>query len=141
MMERETTIDEEIRLQRMRETGEINTIEDILLCQSLFPLYLQLYKKDNLDPELLQALEAPDGAVDLDGEYDAAVDGDVSGITYSNDKDELQYAMLVDTVEAHEEDQDKYEFSIDVIQALEIITKSSKNIWREVLLLDDEEED
>jgi hypothetical protein len=140
-MERETTIDEEIRLQHMRETGEINTVEDILLCQSLFPLYLQLYKKDNLDPELLQALEAPDGAIDLDGDYDASSDQDISGITYSNDKDELQYAMMVDTVEAHEEDQDKYEFSIDVIQALEIITKSSKNIWREVLLLDDEKED
>lgn len=102
------TMSEQIQLQRIKESGTIENIEDIMLCHKLYPLYFQLYERETLEDEF--------GLQDEFGDRDA------------------QYVLTIENEEIHNGQESTYGFSIDALQVLAVISKSCKDVWLEDLI-------
>ncbi len=118
MSKQSPTMQDQIALQAIKDKGSIDTLEELMLCQKIHPLYVQLYER----------------AV-LEDEYGIDTDCDLEGVERVGDKDaEVKYIMSLEDEEMHEDKESIYEFSIDALQMLAVVTQSCKGIWMDKLI-------
>jgi hypothetical protein len=107
-----TTLEQEIQLRRIKDRvmvdGTITQPEDIIFCQEMEPLYVQVFRADKL----------PDR-------------------TSEPTKDDPMYVITIGDQDSHDNMEDSYEFSMDAIEVLAMIAKTCKEVWIESLLKED----